>query len=93
MSANTTARDKNSERSVIFGLGLISILLLASGIQLHCSVSLIPTEKNTIKTEGKYSKILSVSSETFTPQNPQQLGFYNSAIENALKNSISHGKF
>ena len=92
-SAKVTTKDKTSEQSAIFGLGIISILLLAGGVQLQRSINLISRETNNTQTERQSSAALSVPSDVFTQQNPEQYNFYNPAIENAIKNSISHGKF
>ena len=91
--SKVTARDKTSERSVFLGLGIISILLLLGVIQLQRSINLIPRESNIIQTDRQSSKAFGVASETFNQQNPKKLIFYNSVIENAIKDSISHGKF
>ena len=61
-SAKATAKPKNSERNVIFGLGIISILLLISGLQLQRSVNRIPATTKTIQTNRE----LDASSNTKT---------------------------
>ncbi|MBE9043190.1 hypothetical protein IQ255_01990 [Pleurocapsales cyanobacterium LEGE 10410] len=93
-SAKTTVESKASERAVIFGLGMISTLLLLSGIQLQRSVNIIPDTIETTQTSRKSNSTPNISFRKFSQQNHQKLGLSKRTIETfAIKNSISQGKF
>lgn len=92
-SAKTTARLNNSERNAIFGLGIISILLLVSGVQLQRSVKRIPARTKTIQTNRQFNASSNTHQEIFKQQNYSKLDYSDRHIKNAIKNSISQGKF
>lgn len=92
-SAKTTSKPKHSERNIIFGLGIIGILLLISGLQLQRSVNRIPAATKTIQTNREFDASSNIHREIFEQQSYSRIDYSNLLIKNAIKNSISQGKF
>lgn len=92
-SAKTTVESEKSNPNVMFGLGIISILLLISGLQLQRSVYRIPAMTKTIQTNRELDASSNIHREISERQNYSSLNYSDRYMENAIKNSISQGKF
>lgn len=88
----TTVKLKEYERSIIYYLEIISILLVISGLQLQRSVSKIPATIETIQPNREVDTNPNTHHEIFERQNYSRLNYSDRLIENATKNSISQGK-
>ena len=92
-SAKRTVDSKTSESTILFGLGIISILLLIGGLQLQRSVNSITGKINTVQIDREFSAIADAPLEIDNQPNYKKSSFYDRTIESAIKNSIAKGKF
>lgn len=86
LSDKVSNESKNSERAVIFGLGIISTLLFLSGIQLQRSVNIVPSRIEHSPSVRRFNQVTNTSWKLNQQQNHKLKTF-------AHKNSISQGKF